>query len=226
MILKRLGTCCVIFLIAVSSISASYAAETGVAATSEQTAESTQAASKNVVETIAGLEFTGPTIDLSLDQALSAAMTSGASIKAAEVQKQSDAANAKANSESASKMNKTNNNANSDSTYSKSELDKARKAKEYYTSIADRNYAAAKNTITYNINNAYYSLLSAEEGVKIAKENEQLQKNLLALVNQKLALGVASKQDVLKAEIDLNNAESSLYSAEVSLGGEKNRAEY
>ena len=221
MVLKRLGTCCVILLIAVSSISASYATETAVDATSEQNAGSTQTASKNVVETVAGLEFTGPTINLSLDQALTAAMTSGASIKAADAQKQSDAANAKTNAESASKMSKTNNDNDSDNTYSKSELEKARKASEYYTSMADRNYAAAKNTITYSINNVYYSLLNAEEGVKTARENEQLQKNLLTLVNQKLALGVASKQDVLEAEINLNKAESSLYSAEVLLAEKK-----
>jgi Outer membrane protein len=221
MILKRLGTGCVIFLIAVSSISASYAADTGVDAASEESVQSIETASKNVVETIAGLEFTGPTINLSLDQALTTAMTSGASIKAAAIQKQLDAANAKSNSESISNMNQVNNNDNSDNTYSKSDMDKARKAKEYYTSMADRNYASVLNTIKYNINNVYYSLLNAEEGVRIAKENEQLQKSLLTLVNQKLALGVASKQDVLEAEINLNNAESSLYSAEVSLAEKK-----
>ena len=220
MILKKLGTCCVILLIAFNSISASYAAETGVDATSDQTTE-TQATSKNVVKTIASLEFTGPTINLSLDQALTEAMTSGASIKAAIAQKQSDAANAKSNSESASSMNKTNKDADSDNTYSASELAKARKASEYYTSMADRNYAASKNTITYNVTNAYYSLVNAEEEVRIAEEDEQLQKSLLTLVNQKLALGVASKQDVLKAEIDLNNAESSLYTAEVALAEQK-----
>jgi outer membrane protein TolC len=219
--LKKLGTCCLILLMAFSSIPASYAAETGSDAAAASSAESTQTTSKNVTETVAGLEFTGPTINLSLDQALTEAMTSGASIKAAEAQKQSDAANAKSNSESASSMNKTNNNSNSDNTYSKSELDKARKASEYYTSMADRNYAAAKNTITYNVTNAYYSLLNAEEEARIAAENEQLQKSLLTLVNQKLSLGVASKQDVLEAEINLNNAESSLYTAEVALAEKK-----
>lgn len=218
---KRLGTYCAVFLIAMSSITASYAGETTTAAAVEPSAESTQTESKTVVESIAGLEFTGPTINLSLEQALTMEMTSGASIRAAEAQKKSDAASAKSNAESASKMNKANKSENSSNTYSKSELDKARKANEYYTSMADRNYAAAKNSITYSINSAYYSLLNAEEEVRIASENEKLQKNLLTLVNQKFTLGVASKQDVLEAEISLNTAESKLYSAQVSLAEKK-----
>ncbi len=225
--LKKLITYCVVFLIAVNGIPAVYAGETDANAETEANAEAdqslknTETTVENVVETIAGLEFIGPTIDLSLDQALTIAMTSGASIKTAEIQKKSDDANAKSNAESTSKMNKANEDNNGDNTYSKSQLDKTRKAKEYYTSMADRNYAAAKNGITYNINNAYYSLLNAEEGVKIARENEQLQKNLLTLVNQKLSLGVASKQDVLESEIKLNNADSSLYAAEVALAEKK-----
>lgn len=172
-------------------------------------------------ETIAGLVFTGPATDLTLDKALSEALTSGASIKAAEIQKQADAANAKANAESLSKMNKTNKDESSSNTYSKSEMDKVKKATDYYSTIADRNFEAAKNTITYKVNNAYYSLLNAEEGVRIAEENVTLQKKLLALVNEKLSLGVASKQDVLTAEMNLNNAQSTLSSAEVSLAEKK-----
>lgn len=220
MSLKKIATSCLIILIAASNITASYA-DAGEDTTVQQKADSTQTVKQNVVETIAGLEFTGPTVDLSLDQALALATTSGASITAAEIQKQSDAANAKANSESVSNMSKANNNEDSNTTYSKSELDKARKAKEYYTSMADRNYEAAKNTIKYDVNNAYYSLLNAEEGVKIAKENEQRQNNLLVLVNQKLSLGVASKQDVLDAEINYNTAKSNLESAEVTLAEKK-----
>lgn len=220
MSLKKLATSCLIILIATSNITAAYAEEADDT-TIQQNAESPQIVQQNVVETIAGLEFTGPTIDLSLDQALSIATTSGASINAAEIQKQSDSANARANSESVSDMNKVNKDKDSSTSYSKSELDKAKKAKEYYTSMADRNYEAAKNTIKYNVNKAYYSLLNAEEGVRIAKENEQLQNNLLVLVNQKLSLGVASKQDVLEAEINYNTAKSNLDSAEVTLAEKK-----
>ncbi|MDF3000901.1 MAG: hypothetical protein K0Q48_1020 [Bacillota bacterium] len=172
-------------------------------------------------ETIAGLVFTGPATDLTLDRALTDALTSGASIKAAEIQKQADAANAKVNAESLSKMNATNKDENSSNTYSKSEMDKVKKATDYYSTMADRNFEAAKNAITYKVNNAYYSLLNAEEGVRIAKENVTLQKNLLTLVNEKLSLGVASKQDVLNAEMNLNNAQSALSSAEVSLAEKK-----
>lgn len=172
-------------------------------------------------EIIAGLVFIGPATDITLDQALTDALTSGASIKAAEIQKQADAANAKANAESLSNMNKTNKDENSSNTYSKSELDKVKKATDYYSTMADRNFEAARNAITYQVNDAYYSLLNAEEGVRIAKENVTLQKNLLALVNEKLSLGVASKQDVLNAEINLNNAQSALSTAEVSLAEKK-----
>ncbi|HWQ79287.1 MAG TPA: TolC family protein [Anaerovoracaceae bacterium] len=219
---KKFSIVCLVLIFALSSISLSFAEASAEAAEAkEENAEEPAAAEKKAAETIASLEFFGPAIDLTLDQALKAALTSGAAIKAAEIQKQSDAANAKANAESLSDMNKTNKDPNSDNTYSRSELDKTRKAQEYYTSIADRNYAAAKNTITYNINNAYYSLLNAEEGVRIARENAALQKDLLSLVNQKLSMGVASKQDVLESEISLNSAESTLSSAEVFLAEKK-----
>lgn len=219
--IKIYAISCLALLFALSSFSVSFAeAETTNGETNQNT-EIVETVEKKVTETIAGLEFYGPIINLTLDQALSTALTSGASIKAAEIQKQSDTANAKSNAESASNMNKTNKDEDSANTYSKSEIERARKANEYYTSMADRNYEAAKNSITHNINHAYYSLLNAEEGVRIAKENVQLQKNLLTLVNQKLSLGVASKQDVLEAEISLNNAESSFSTAEVSLAEKK-----
>ena len=219
--LKRITTYCILLLLAFSSISVSYAEESGTNIQTNQNTETTQTTEKKPAVTVAGLEFSGSTINLTIEQALSADLASGAAIKAAEIKKQSDTATAKSNAESVSSMNKTNNNADSNNTYSKSELDKAKKANEYYASMADRNYTAAKNTITYNVNNAYYSLLNAEEGVKTAEENVQLQKSLLDIVNQKLSLGVASKQDVLEAEISLNNAESSLSSSEVALAEKK-----
>lgn len=174
-------------------------------------------------ETVAGLAFFGPTIDLSLDQALSLSLTSGASIKVAEIQKQSDTATAKANSESYSNMSDANDSATNmfSVTYSTYELYKVKKAKEYYTSMADRNYDAAVNSITYTINDAYYSLMNAEEEVRIATENVRLQNNLLTLVKRNYSLGMASKLDLLDAEISLNGAKSVLSSAEVSLANEK-----
>lgn len=238
----------ILTLMTMSSISVAYADEAATGTTAEKSAENIKTeeikktespkaediketegskdedikkTATKETETIAGLVFTGPATDLALDQALTDALTSGASIKAAEIQKQADAANAKANAESLSKMNETNKDENSSNTYSKSEMDKVKKASDYYGTMADRNFEAAKNAITYKVNNAYYSLLNAEEGVRIAKENVTLQKNLLALVNEKLSLGVASKQDVLNAEINLNNAQSALSSAEVSLAEKK-----
>ena len=214
---KRIAAYCLTVALVLGNSFAVYATEADAAAG----AASDTSASKTVAETVAGLDFYGSTISLTLEQALDAALTSGSSIKAAELQKESDTANAKSNSESYSDMNASNKDPDSDVSYSKSEMEKAQKAKEYYNSMAERNYQAAKNTITYNITGAYYSLLNAEEGVRITKENVRLQQELLTLVEQKLSLGVASKQEVLESEISLNSAQSSLHSAEVSLAEKK-----
>lgn len=169
------------------------------------------------------VSYADSTMDLSLEQALSLALTSGASIKLAEIQKQSDTATAKANSESYSNMSDANDSATNmfSVTYSTWELYKVKKANEYYTSMADRNYDAAVNNITYTINDAYYSLMNAEEKVRIATENVRLQNTLLTLVKRNYSLGMASKLDLLDAEISLNGSKSGLSNAEVALANEK-----
>jgi outer membrane protein TolC len=127
--------------------------------------------------TSTSVSYADTAMDLSLEQALSDALTCGASIKLADIQKQSDTATAKANWESYSNMSDANDSATNmfSPTYSTWELNKVKKAKEYYTSMADRNYGAAVNSITYTINDAYYSLMNAEEEERIATENVRLQ---------------------------------------------------
>lgn len=174
-----------------------------------------------ITRTIAGLCFTGPTLSLSLEDALKNALTSGSSIQAAEIKKQADIANSRGSSELVSDMNEANRIPDSFVSYSKTDLERARKARDYYKSMADRNYEAAQNSITYSMNDAYYSLLHAEEGVRIARENLELQKKLLDTVKYRYSIGVASKQDVLQAEIGVNSGQGALNGAEVQLAGKK-----
>jgi len=179
-----------------------------------------------VVKTIAHLEFTGPTIELSLEQALKNALKSGSAIEAAEIKKKADAADARANAESLSSMESANQQASesgsfSGTTYGKTAISKAIKAEEYYRGMADRNYEAAKNQIAYSITNSYYTLLHAEKSLKIAQDSLRLQEYVLEITQKKFAAGLSPQQDVLQAEINVNSARAELASAEINLAEKK-----
>jgi hypothetical protein len=73
------------------------------------------------------------------------------------------------------------------------------------------------NMMGYETTQAYYRVIQAEEGLKIAKDNLQNTKNILANTNKKFELGVVSKMDVLTAESAVQDAEVKVSSADVTL---------
>lgn len=97
-----------------------------------------QKANLPITRTIAGLDFTGPMLKLSLEEALENALTSGSAIKAAEIKKQADLANSRGQSELISDMREANRNPESWVSFSKSDLERARKGRDYFSSMAER----------------------------------------------------------------------------------------
>jgi outer membrane protein TolC len=71
--------------------------------------------------------------------------------------------------------------------------------------------------MAYDVTQIYYKVIQAQEGVKIAMDNLQNRKNILANTNKKFELGVVAKMDVLTAESAVMDAESKLSTAEVGL---------
>ena len=69
-----------------------------------------------------------------------------------------------------------------------------------------RNYDAEMNQITRDTVSTYYQLAQAKEALRISNDNVAVQEKLYQNTQSKFNLGVVSKQDVLNAEIGLNEA--------------------
>jgi len=69
-----------------------------------------------------------------------------------------------------------------------------------------RNYDAELNKIVRDTVESYYQLALVKENLRISRDNVALQEKLYQNTQSKFNLGVVSKQDVLKAEIGLNEA--------------------
>jgi len=221
MVNRKIAVHCLVATLILSSTSLCFGAED---------AEEIPVEQAPVVKTIANLDFTGPTIELSLEQAIKDALTDGSAIRAADIKRQSDRAEARSNQESVSGMETANREAReareegmwqTGTTYGRSEIDRARKATDYYRTMATRNYDAAVNQIVYSITNSYYSLLHAGENVRIAEESPNLQEQILRITEQRFLAGVAANQDVMQAEINVNSARAELAQAVLSLAERK-----
>ncbi|CAH2212252.1 TolC family protein [Tepidibacter aestuarii] len=71
--------------------------------------------------------------------------------------------------------------------------------------------------IKYNATQAYYGALKAREYMNVAKDNlENVQRNR-DIVNKKYELGVASKSDLIMADISLNEAKASFEKSKTDL---------
>jgi outer membrane protein TolC len=90
-------------------------------------------------------------------------------------------------------------------------------SREYMSEQADIGYEIAMNQLEYNTISTYYGLLLAQEGLRISKENLQVQNDILANTDKKFSLGVASKLDVLSAQSGVEDAQVTVQSAETQL---------
>ncbi|WFD09613.1 TolC family protein [Tepidibacter hydrothermalis] len=74
-----------------------------------------------------------------------------------------------------------------------------------------------KEDIKHNVTQAYYGSLNARDYMNVAKDNlENVQRNR-DIVNKKYELGVASKSDLIMADISLNEAKASFEKSKTDL---------
>jgi hypothetical protein len=88
---------------------------------------------------------------------------------------------------------------------------------DYAKTQATRNYEAEINKLKSDTLENYYSLKELENQVQIAKDNLALKEKLLSNTQLKFKLGTVSKSDVLQAETSMYEAKDSLLAAENGL---------
>lgn len=162
-----------------------------------------------------GMIFTGAEMKMSLEQVRKLVMTSSAGIEMAKINL---AAN-KAKTESYFSSYRKAREGYPDSfggttTSSKTVKEMGRLAAGFALTQSDNNYQAELNVLNSDTIKTYFELQQAIDATNISKNNLATQETILKNTNTKYKLGVASKQDVLKAEISYNQAKVDLSSAQ------------
>lgn len=197
------------------AIAAAETTKTAVAAAETTTpaiaaAETTTATSPAIEATgaavtiVPDMTFTGTPVKLSLDNAYKKMLADSPGAKMAELNKQSADGVAKGYGESVQSLNEER---KADSFYYSS-LDKnmAKVNREFASVQGPRNYNAELNQLKTDTIKNYYMLKELENQATIAKENLALKEKLLSNTQLKFKLGTVSKNDVLQAEISVNEA--------------------
>lgn len=78
---------------------------------------------------------------------------------------------------------------------------------EYNYLATEQDYKADKNTLIYNIKNAYWTLFKANEVKKVVDENVEQVKAHLGDVQNLFKQGLATKNDVLRVQVQQSEAE-------------------
>jgi outer membrane protein len=86
-------------------------------------------------------------------------------------------------------------------------LSAASAAAGYSVRAAEQDYAKDKTELIYNIRNAYWSLYKAMEFKKVADENVEQVKAHLKDAENLLAQGMVTRNDVLKVQVQLSEAQ-------------------
>lgn len=102
-------------------------------------------------------------------------------------------------------------------TYDSSNKAMLKANRDYAASQGPRNFEAEQNRLKTAALKNYYTFKELENQEKIAEENLNLKETLLANTQLKYTLGTVSKNDVLKAEIAVNEAQNQLTAAGNSL---------
>jgi outer membrane protein TolC len=174
------------------------------------------------------MEFVGPGRELTLVQTLDIAMTQGLAIQKAENTLLANRGKTKAYYENGSNLNKLQDSIDqarasmsgadtttaailSDYLWSVSEPSNTQKkmideASAYAKTQTTKNYDAEVNLIERGVIQDYYQLIQAREGALISGNNKEVQKTLYDVTKRKYQLGVASKMDLLKAELGYREA--------------------
>lgn len=169
------------------------------------------------------MNFVGPEIKLSLDQAVLLTLTTSSGIESAKIKKMNNLAKTEEYFQTISsyaQQDKMEENASklgysfAYSGTSRTAKEMARLAADFATAQSPKNYDAELNTLRRNAVKQYFETLQARDTVRIAQDNVKAQETLLRNTNAKFKLGLVAKKDVLSAEVSLNEAKTSLLGAQ------------
>ena len=155
------------------------------------------------------MEFTGEEIMLSLEDAKAAMLSTGIAIETAELNLKMNKAKTKSYYENVTNINNLRKLASETwgvSMPSRTMVKIVNAAASFASEQSPRNYDAEINKIIRSTVENYYLMAQVKEGLRIGRENVEIQEKLYQNTLSKFNLGVASKQDVLRAEIGLNEA--------------------
>ncbi|HYE68961.1 MAG TPA: TolC family protein [Anaerovoracaceae bacterium] len=205
--MKKVLCTSLVLLLIVSGISVAFAAEsakTTVAATGTTTTTSSAVETTGAAVTIVpDMTFTGTPISLTLDNAYKKMLADSPGAQMAELNRQSTEGVAKGYSETVHTLNESGMAMDSSSLYGKEQV-KVNRA--FATTQGPRNYETELNVLKTDTLKNYYTLKELENQVKIAIDNLVLKEKLLSNTQLKYKLGTVSKNDVLKAEVSVNEA--------------------
>lgn len=85
-----------------------------------------------------------------------------------------------------------------------------RLTKESAKKTAEVSYKATVNGLRIDIEQSYFGILQAEEAKKINEDNVSVAKELYDIANNKLSLGLITKQEVLSAELNYIQTQNTL----------------
>ena len=161
-----------------------------------------------------GMEFVGGEIRLSLDDAIERMMRQGAPIEQANLMLLADRARTTSHFEDLRNITALREMPLPPAPYAfftpprptRARQQLANHAAEFAREQADRNFEAAVNRIKRDAMMQYFSLAHAKENVRISFDNVTAQEALYRNTQSRFGVGVASRMEVLMAELALNQA--------------------
>ncbi|MFA9388873.1 MAG: TolC family protein [Prolixibacteraceae bacterium] len=88
---------------------------------------------------------------------------------------------------------------------------------------AQLRYSIIKLALEYNVSQYFYNVYSAEQNLITANEELSNQKKSYEIIKNKVSAGLSAEEEFWQAELNLQNAESSVNDGEVSLENAKDR---
>lgn len=207
-------------LIVGGGVDASYALESTL---SSGAVSSSATVSTTASAIVPDMNFVGPEIKLSLDQAVLLTLTTSSGIETAKINKMNNLAKTEEYFQTISSYAQQDKTAErlsgtayqfSASSSSKTAKDMARLAANFATVQSPKNYDAEVNALKRSAVKQYFETLQAKDTVRIAQDNVKAQETLLKNATAKFKLGLIAKKDVLSVEVSLNEAKTNLLSAQ------------
>lgn len=88
---------------------------------------------------------------------------------------------------------------------------------------AQLQYSIIKLALEYNVSQYFYNVYSAEQGLLTANEELSNQQKSYEIIKNKVNAGLSAEEELWQAELNLQNAESSVYDSQVALENAKDR---